>query len=127
MFKINNETKLIELTRGDEASIMLSITDYTFVANDKVRLAIYNAKAMEKPPVLEKTYTINESAEEVELYISEEESKFGEMKSKPIDYWYEIELNGKETVIGYDDQINEDSKKGEKIFRLFPEGYESGV
>ena len=35
--------------------------------------------------------------------------------NKPVEYWYEIELNNEHTVIGYDDN-------GAKIFMLFPEG-----
>ena len=47
-----------------------------------------------------------------------EDTKIGQVINKPIDYWYEIELNPEinpQTVIGYDND-------GAKIFKLFPEG-----
>lgn len=37
------------------------------------------------------------------------------MASKPIEYWYEIELNGDSTIIGYDND-------GAKKLILYPEG-----
>ena len=123
MFKIDDETKLIELTRGDLAGINLSIEDYTFRANDKIQLNIYNARRMNTEPVFTKEWVVPEATETFNIQLSSNDTKFGVMKSKPIDYWYEIQLNGNQTIIGFDDEINKDSKKGEKIFRLYPEGY----
>ena len=41
--------------------------------------------------------------------------KIGEMANKPIEFWYEIELNGDSTIIGYDEE-------GAKRLILYPEG-----
>ena len=43
------------------------------------------------------------------------EMKIGELTNKPIEYWYEIELNDEETIIGYDED-------GAKKLILYPEG-----
>lgn len=123
MFKINDETKLIEITRGDIGGINLSVVDYTFKANDTIQLNIYNARRMNRLPVFTKEWVVTEPTETFNIQLSSQDTKFGEMKSRPIDYWYEIQLNGNQTIIGFDDEKNEDSKKGEKIFRLYPEGY----
>jgi hypothetical protein len=56
--------------------------------------------------------------EEVEIFLGEEDTKIGEVISKPKDYWYEVELNPfdhPQTIIGYDED-------GAKVFKLFPEG-----
>lgn len=123
MFKIDDDTKLIELTRGDVAGINLSVEDYTFQVGDKIRLNIYNARRMNVDPVFTKEFEVEEAGETFNMQLTSNDTKFGQMKSKPIDYWYEIQLNDDQTIIGYDDNINKDSKKGEKIFRLYPEGY----
>lgn len=123
MFEIDDETKLIKLTRGDVAGINLSVEDYTFQVGDKIRLNIYNARRMNVDPVFTKEFEVEEAGETFNMQLTSNDTKFGQMKSKPIDYWYEIQLNDDQTIIGYDDNINKDSKKGEKIFRLYPEGY----
>ena len=59
-----------------------------------------------------------QTKQRVEIYLTEEDTKIGEVISKPKDYWYEVELNPDEepqTIIGYDED-------GAKIFKLFPEG-----
>ena len=72
---------------------------------------------MSDEALLLKRYIVEEPAEEFEFTLSAEDMKFGDLINKPTDYWYEIELNGDQTVIGYDDE-------GAKILRLFPEGSE---
>ena len=44
-----------------------------------------------------------------------DDMKIGEMLNKQVEYWYEIELNNDETIIGYDDD-------GAKKLILYPEG-----
>jgi hypothetical protein len=40
------------------------------------------------------------------------------MLNKPIEYWYEIQLNYYQTIVGYDES-------GPKLFMLYPEGEDS--
>ena len=59
-------------------------------------------------------------AESVTINLTKEDTKIAEIINKPVDYWYEIEMNPDtepQTIIGYDED-------GEKIFRLYPEGSE---
>ena len=64
--------------------------------------------------------TISDDTATVDITLERVDTKIGEIINKPVDYWYEIELNPDttpQTLIGYDDD-------GPKIFRLFPEGGE---
>lgn len=65
--------------------------------------------------VLLKEITVNGSQQSVEITCTKEEMTIGELINKPVEYWYEIELNNEHTVIGYDEN-------GAKILLLFPEG-----
>ena len=119
MQKIEGTT--IMLNRGDVLSLTLSLTDdegnYTFQIGDTIVFSIYNKNALNSEPILTKTITIAEESQTALITLTSEETKIGEYLNKPIDYWYEIELNGEYTVVGYDEN-------GAKIFRLFPEGYQ---
>lgn len=121
MFVIN-EDKSIYLTRGDVAFFSISAKTeadeaYKFQPGDVVRFKVVEKKACDNV-VLSKDFGIEAETEEAEIYLSEEDTKIGEIISKPIDYWYEVELNPftePQTIIGYDEE-------GAKIFRLYPEG-----
>lgn len=123
MFVIN-EDKSIYITRGDVAFFSIEAkTDtgekYKFMPGDVVRFKVCERKACENV-VLSKDFGIETEAEEVSIYLEEKDTKFGEVISKPVEYWYEVELNpytDPQTILGYDED-------GAKIFRLFPEGNE---
>ncbi len=121
MFVINKEDNSIYVTRGDV--VFFSVTaeedgkNHKFSPGDVVRIKVYGKKDAENV-VLQKDFAIFTATESVDIYLSEEDTKFGEVISKPTDYWYEIELNpgdNPQTIIGYDED-------GAKIFKLFPEG-----
>ena len=120
MFTIN-EDKSIYVTRGDV--VFFSVTaeedgkNHKFQPGDVVRIKVYGKKDAENV-VLQKDFPVLEYTERVEVYLSEADTKFGNVISKPTDYWYEVELNpgdNPQTIIGYDED-------GAKIFKLFPEG-----
>lgn len=121
MFQLNEDLS-INITRGDSAIIRVSLVDdngipYVFTAGDVLRLKVCEKKNCDNV-VLEKLYAIEEEMEEVALVLEGKDTKIGEVISKPVEYWYEIELNpfsDPQTVIGYDDD-------GAKVFKLFPEG-----
>ena len=121
MFVVNDDMS-IYITRGDEAQFTVSATDggttvHVFEAGDVIRFKVFEKKACENV-VLQKDFGITESTEAVTIHLTEDETRFGEIISKPKDYWFEIELNPEsapQTILGYDDD-------GPKIFRLFPEG-----
>lgn len=120
MFYVNDDMS-IYLTRGDTA--IFSVTadnngkNYVFQPGDVVRIKVTEKKACENV-VFQKDFPVTQATERVDILLTEEETKIGEVISKPTDYWYEIELNpytNPQTIVGYDDD-------GAKIFKLFPEG-----
>lgn len=120
MFSLNDDNS-IHATRGDIVFFSVSAEDdgkpYKFQAGDVVRFKVYGKKDAENV-VLQKDFPVLEVTENVEIFLTKEDTKIGEVISKPKDYWYEIELNPGEnpqTIIGYDED-------GAKVFKLFPEG-----
>ena len=112
----------IKINRGNVLPLKLVIPishteNYVFQVGDEVMFGIYKSRGMSDSALLLKTYTIEEETEEFEFTISAEEMKIGELINKPTDYWYEIELNGEQTILGYDED-------GAKIITLYPEGSE---
>lgn len=120
MFKINDDLS-IYLTRGDTAVFNVAVeangAAYTFQPGDVVRIKVFEKKGCDCV-VLQKDFPVAEATDKVEVLLTGEETKIGELIHKPRDYWYEVELNpltNPQTVIGYDED-------GAKVFRLFPEG-----
>ena len=116
MFKI--EEYKIHLTRGDKGTINLSIEDYTFKVKDKVEFRIYKKSGLSQLPVFKKEVTVEKETDNVDISFTKEDTKLGEAGNKPVTYWYEIELNDEQTVIGYDED-------GAKELILYPEGVEA--
>lgn len=120
MLKING-TKIL-LTRGDRGTITLKLKsktqddEYVLKPNDVISFAVYNRKAFDKEPLLVKEVKIIEATNVVDISLDSKDTKIGEIQNKPIDYWYEIQLNYNQTIIGYDDT------DGPKILTLYPEG-----
>lgn len=120
MFVVNDDMS-IYCTRGDAGGFYVQATfrgeAYTFRAGDVVRFKVFGKKDCENV-VLQKSVTVGEESAQVEIFLDGEDTKFGEVISKPTDYWYEVELNPDtkpQTIIGYDED-------GAKVFKLFPEG-----
>ena len=121
MFEINDDLS-IYLTRGDTAVFNVDALNdagekYTFRKNDMIRFKVTEKKACESV-MLQKDVIVEEDTDTIEIYLSEEDTKIGEVISKPTDFWYEVELNpltNPQTIIGYDEE-------GAKILKLFPEG-----
>lgn len=115
MFSVEND-KTINITRGDSIEFVAPV-DYSFQSGDVLRLKVYRKKACEDV-VLQKDFTIAEATETVNIVLTEQDTRIGGVISKPVDYWYELEVNpdnNPQTILGYDDD-------GAKIFRLYPEG-----
>ena len=120
MFQLNDDMS-IYVTRGDVVFFALQADDngknYKFQPGEVVRIKVY-AKKDATNVVLQKDFPVTKVTENVDIFLTKEETKIGEIISKPRDYWYEIELdpNGDpQTVVGYDED-------GPKLFKLFPEG-----
>lgn len=120
MFVLNDDLS-IYATRGDIVFFSVQAEEdgvpHKFQPGDVVRIKIYGKKNATNV-VLEKDFTVTEEAESVEIFLDGEDTKIGGVISKPVDYWYEVELNPRshpQTLIGYDDE-------GAKVFKLYPEG-----
>lgn len=119
MFKI--EKNKILVNRGDFGIIDFRIpldatTDYTFEVGDVISFGVYPTSQYEKVPLIYKEIKIEEEGiTSVEIVLESEDTKIGNIINKPVQYWYEIQLNKEQTVLGYD-------KDGPKIFMLYPEG-----
>lgn len=117
MQKITNS--MIEVNRGDELSLSLSLQQdsgtYTFVSGDKIVFSLYNKGKMNEKAVLIKEVVATGGETSLNISLTNEETKIGDLINKPVEYWYEIELNDRYTVVGYDEE-------GAKILMLYPEG-----
>lgn len=120
MFSVSDDLS-ISVTRGDVAAFSVSAevngSPYIFKEGDIVRIKVTEKKACENV-IFQKDFPVTAATENVSILLTEEDTKIGDVISKPTDYWYEIELNpysNPQTIIGYDED-------GAKIFKLFPEG-----
>lgn len=90
---------------------------YTFVTGDLLRLKVFVKKNC-ADVVLVKDFPVSAETDSVHIYLTGDDTKIGKPISKPVDYWYEVELNPlsePQTIIGYDED-------GAKVFKLLPEG-----
>lgn len=126
MYTMNDDLS-IYVTRGDIVAFSVSAKDrisgkpHTFEPGEIVRFAVYGKKDCSNV-VLQKDFPVTSVTQSVDIFLAEEDTKIGEVISKPKDYWYEVVLNpfdNPQTIIGYDDN-------GTKVFKLFPEGGDIG-
>lgn len=122
MIKYDSFTKQIQINRGDSTTLKISAKDsngdsYTFKVGERVKLAITERKN-EENVVFSKTITVDTEDTYVNIPITSEDTKIGEIINKPTTYWYEISVltlnNEIQTIIGYDED-------GAKEFVLNPE------
>lgn len=101
------EIERIFVHRGDRGSMTYSIeqtdgTDYQFQVGDLLEFTVFEKTGYNKTPVINKKIRVQEATTEVEILLTEEDTTIGEAQNKPVKYWYEISLNGNQTVNGYD-------------------------
>lgn len=122
MFKIDSNTKQIDITRGDMAVINIGAknsngSNYTFKAGDVIRFKVVKCKDCNCVALL-KDFDVTEETEIVPIKLTGEDTKIGDITHKPVTYWYEVEINpgiNSQTIIGYDTD-------GPKLFIVYPEG-----
>lgn len=120
MFQVDGT--VISITRGDIGTVEVSATNpdgesYSFQQGDIVRFKVMQKKRCDVV-VLQKDISVEHESASVDIPLTSLETRIGSIINKPIDYWYEVELNPDtecKTIIGYDED-------GPKIFRLYPEG-----
>lgn len=128
MFKIDGELT-IHLTRGDSANLdVFPMVEnngekeaYTFVEGDVVRLSVVE-KGNYSNVVLRKDVEATAGEQSATIKLTKDDTRFGEVISAPVEYWYEIEINPDketaQTIVGYDDN------KAKKLM-LYPEAVDS--
>lgn len=120
MFKIINKNQIL-INRGDIGIIDLTIPiskeeNYEFEQGDVITFAVYNTNSYQKDPIIYKEVIVEEDGQTtVTIELDSEDTKVGPVINMPAQYWYEIQLNKEQTILGFDD-------KGPKMFILFPEG-----
>lgn len=114
----------INVNRGNVLPLSINTKDkngnnYVFQEGDVVRFKIFKKKDYNSVEV-QKDVEVTEPTEIVDIVVTSEEMKIGEIINKPVEYWYEVELNPDteytQTIIGH---TKED---GPKILWLLPEG-----
>lgn len=112
MFRVRN--KNIYLNRGDAITLQLVNNEGKFEAGDKIKFYVC-ANGDYTNVLFEKEFTVEETSNFAEMKLTSAETRIGDaFKDGSVTYWYEIELNGDTTLIGYDDE-------GAKKFVLYPE------
>ena len=121
MFTID-ASRTIHITRGDVAAINVRASSpdgatYFFNPTDLVRFKVFEKKRC-NCILLQKDVLAGVSSDTVTISLTSDDTRLGELINKPVDYWYEVELNPEtapQTIIGYD-------MDGPKVFRIYPEG-----
>ena len=109
--------KDIYLNRGDAITIIIANNSDTFKVNDIIKFYVCEQGNFSKV-LLSKPITVAEETTEVEIHLDSEETRIGPpLINGTRVYWYEIELNGDTTLVGYDNN-------GPKLFTLWPEAVE---
>lgn len=118
------EGRNIIVTRGNILPLTIGALNkngsrYKFNIDDVLRFKITEAKKVDKV-VFQKDFTVSEASTEMDVTLTANEMKIGPLSSKPIDYWYEVELNpdtvNTQTIIGYS------KLDGPAILTILPEG-----
>lgn len=116
MLRIKN--KNIYVNRGDAVNIQLACNNANFEPGNYVKFYIMTENDCEDV-LLTKTFNVTELTNTVDITLTSTETRsIGEaFKTGYKTYWYEVELNGENTLVGYDDN-------GPKLFILYPEATE---
>lgn len=117
--------KNISITRGNILPLTVNTknkaddTLYEFQVGDIIRFTIMENGNV-KNVFLQKDFTVEQVGTDVDIVITANEMKIGELSSEAVKYWYEIELapdtDYTQTIIGYD------IEEGPAILTLLPEG-----
>ena len=100
------------------AKDVIKDNNYRFEIGDIIRFKVIEKKNV-KNILLEKDFEVQEECEEFFIELFASEMKIGELSDKPIDYWYEIELNPDtektQTIVGYE------KENGPAVLTILPE------
>lgn len=115
MFKIVKD--VFKVTRATKGTFEFSLDDYVFKPDDTIEFRLYEKGKLDKKPVKSKEIKISEESTSVDIELTCDDTNIGIPCNEMVEYWYEIELNDDQTVMGFDE-------KGPKRFELYPKGVE---
>jgi len=104
---------IIRINRGDRKTFRLVAKSGSFKVGDIIKFSVVKKKNFNEV-VLQKKFVINEDGTDFYFTLTKKDTTIGEIINKPVTYWYEIEYNGDQTIIGYDENK-------QKEFILLPE------
>lgn len=100
MLRVKN--KNISFNRGEEIRINLR-SNLDFKEGDFIKFRVTEINNVSNV-LFEKEFMAEDGSRVILILLTPEDSRsFAEVSNSPLEYWYEIELNDKITVIGYDD------------------------
>ena len=136
MLAIGEDNQTLHLTKGDITGKYHRLAfhypvynfetkkeeDYVFQPSDKISFVVVEKKGYTKPEVLRVEKTLaemgyTEPTTTPEIQLSEEDTKVFPLTNKSKTYWYDLILNDRTTMLGYDDE-------GAKRLIVYPEAEE---
>ena len=120
MFKLDSDGSTLHLTRGDRGTMKVKVKNaktgeyYTFPAGSYVSFVVKDKDGYTLADVLRKRVLVTSDTDEVEITLTDSDTKIGDMINKRKKYWYNVVVNDDITIMGSDDN-------GEKILILYPE------
>lgn len=122
----------IYVTRGDNLVLDLKIPEgegfHVFKPTDIIKFGIYEEKGFDRPAILLKEFEAVEESDTFRISISSLDMKIGELINTRKKFWYEIQLNNNQTLVGYNLEKDEETGtmiKKPAILTLLPEGSDS--
>lgn len=118
----------IYVTRGDTLAFDIRVPLMSggyrlFETDDSIRLGIYKKNKLHEPALVLENFIAGIESEVFRIIIDSNNMKLGKLDSKSEDFWYEIILNDKETIIGSKrEEINGRLKDIPAILTVLPEG-----
>lgn len=91
----------------------LSMQFVNFNQNDEIKFNIYELKGYTKNQLVSKTIPVAQETDSVIINLSTTDTSLGEQINAPLPFWYDITLNGVNTIVGYNEY-------GAKEFILYP-------
>ena len=96
MILFDRSTKQIQINRGDSTTFAVSAKDkdgntHTFEVGEIVKFSVTERKD-EKEVVLQKIIEVDTEGTVVQIPLTSEDTKIGEIINKPVVYWYEISV-----------------------------------
>lgn len=118
MKEVHTQTNTIYLTRGQPIALPFKIKNYTFSEGDIVEFKVYEEYALDSPPLLVIKKVVESETDIVYLDLKSQDTINFPLANEPVKYWYEIDLNKNNVVLGFD-------KKRAKKLVLYPKGIDA--